>query len=88
MKMKFCVVSIRDQKANAFAQPAMTPTVGIALRSFADQVNGNHEGNSTLRDHPEDFALWHIANWDDSTAQYEIIEPKQLCVASDLVTRN
>lgn len=85
--MKIVVVAVRDQKADAFGNPWYAQTVPMALRHFSDAVN-NQDPNNQWRMHPEDFALFHLGEFDSSTAKFELKEiPSQLCVASDVVAK-
>lgn len=81
------VFAVRDQKADAFNQPFCAPSIGIALRSFTDEVNRRERGN-VMADHPEDFALYHLGSFNDADAKYKLFDsPAQIVVASDVVVR-
>lgn len=80
------VFSIRDTKAEAFLPPFMAPATGHALRSFMDACS---DPNSTFYKHPDDFMLYEIATFDDSTAVYESLSPVKLVnYASDLIKKD
>lgn len=81
------VFAVRDQKADAFHQPFCAQSVGIALRSFTDEVNRGEKGN-VMNEHPEDFSLYHLGSYDDQFARYKLFDnPVQILVASDAVVR-
>jgi len=66
--MNLKVFSIYDAKAKAFQSPFYMVTLGQALRAFDDLVN---EKDSFVNKHPEDFQLYHIAEYDDSNATFQ-----------------
>lgn len=80
--MKHYVVAAFDAACNAFARPMYVQSPGIAIRSFQDEIK-RKEPNNVLSQHPEDFTLHHIANWDDTTAQYEPIQPVVIARGAD-----
>lgn len=69
--MKTKVFTIYDSKVESYMSPFMAPTAGHALRMFADTVN---DDKTTLNKHPEDFTLFEIGEYDDSTAKYTNLE--------------
>lgn len=72
---KHKVVSIRDAKSELFGRPAFVTTIGAAVRSFTDEVNTARENNDLYR-HPEDFDLYELGEFDDSTGIFNTIVPK------------
>ena len=46
--MKMIVVSIKDRAADAYGRPFYVPSVGVAIRSFQDEVNRAAEDNQRL----------------------------------------
>lgn len=82
--MKVTVCSIRDVKAETFAQPWFTATPATAVRQFTDLVN-NKEHGGQLYTHPEDFQLYEIAIFDDSLGTFDLYTtPKHLVSASSV----
>lgn len=82
--MKFEVFSVRDSAANAFGRPFFLPTIGVAIRSFADQVNASDAGD--LFSHPEDFELFHCGQFDDSNGLFELFPtPNPVVTAKSVV---
>lgn len=76
--------SVRDSKSNAFLQPFFSATIGSALRAFGDAVN---DQNSPFGKHPEDYLLFELADFDDSTGLLVGCEPiKLLGSATDFVS--
>lgn len=67
--MLFKIFSIHDSKAQAYFPPFFLPTIAMAVRTFEDMAN---DKNNNIGKHPEDFTLFHIGEFDDTTS---IIEP-------------
>lgn len=63
-------MAVRDRASETFGTPFFTVSVGAAHRSFRDEVNRKDDGNQ-LYQHPEDFSLWRLGAWDDSTGHFE-----------------
>lgn len=79
------IVVVRDSAADVYGQPNFVTTIGGAIRGFGDEVNNPREGNSLHR-HPGDFALWHLGDYNDATAAFNLLpEPRQLTRGVDFV---
>lgn len=79
----YVVVAIKDSALNAFMQPVFTPSVGLAQRSFADEVN-NRE--SPMSRHPEDYSLYQLGSWTDVTGLFiQMPEPVLVVRGKDVV---
>lgn len=85
--MIFRVMAVKDRAANIYGQPFIVAHIGQAIRSFQDEINRKAEGN-TMAAHPDDFDLYHLANFDDGQGIYTNIEggPKQVAIGKQLVT--
>lgn len=80
------VFAVRDMKAEAFLQPFYSPSVGSALRAYADAVN---DKSCPFNKHPGDYVLFEIGSYDDSTAELESLSPvKMMAAGSDLLNVN
>ncbi|QXP44228.1 MAG: nonstructural protein [Arizlama microvirus] len=66
------VCAIYDAKTCIYKHPFMGLTKGAAIRTFIDVVND--EGSEICR-HPEDFTLFHIADYEETTGDYNIKTP-------------
>ncbi|AXH77914.1 MAG: nonstructural protein [Microviridae sp.] len=77
--MIYRVVSIRDRVADVFAQPAFVVSAGAAVRSFGDALGKDEQ----LGAHPEDYDLWEIGAYDDSTAELVNLPNRQLALGKD-----
>lgn len=67
--MKRAVCAVFDSAVMSYGQPFFVPAVGAALRSFVDEVNRADKDNS-LYNHPEDYVLFHLADFDDETGEF------------------
>jgi hypothetical protein len=65
------IVSVRDTAAEAFGRPMYLQSLGVAIRSFTDEVNREDKDNQ-LFNHPDDFDLYDLGVFDDSTGKYQI----------------
>lgn len=82
--MKLIMCAVRDRAADAYARPMFVPSVGLAIRSFSDEVNRNAEDNQ-MNKHADDFDLYELGTYDDETAKFEILEvPKQLAIGKQV----
>jgi len=69
--MKLVIVAVKDRAAETYGRPMFVPAIGVALRSFSDEINRN-DPNNQLYNHPDDFDLYDLGTFDDSTAEFEI----------------
>lgn len=74
--------SIFDTKAAVFGTPFFMPREGMAIRALQDLVN---DGQSMVNKHPEDFSLYHIGDFEDETASFDSVKPRNLVTASALI---
>lgn len=81
--MRYKIVAVRDRAADVFAQPFFVASIGVAIRSFTDEVNRKDENNGFYK-HPEDFDLYLMGEYDDSDGSFECMQPKQICVGKDV----
>lgn len=81
--MKYVVVCVRDRAADVYGVPQFVPSIGVAIRSFTDMVN-REDVNNQVYSHPEDFDLYHVADYDDATASFSCIPPKQLAIGKNV----
>lgn len=78
------VVAVRDAAVDAFGRPIVVPSVGQAIRSFMDEVNRASEDNP-MHGHPEDFVLYKLATFEDSTGRFEALPQPEKLLAADQV---
>lgn len=69
--------SIYDRKAGFYAVPYFFPTIGQGTRAFRATAA---DESTILHKYPEDFELYRIATYDDSTGKFESLEhPEFIC---------
>lgn len=81
--MRRLVVCVRDRASNLFGQPFLVVARGQAIRTFTDEVNKAEPGNP-LYAHPEDYDLYELGGFEDSTAIYDTGVPEMICVGKDV----
>lgn len=75
------VFTIFDAKAGAYNTPFYLPTRGAAIRAFSDTVA---DSETMFHKHPEDFTLFILGSYDDSSAIFSMLEtPHPLGLAQD-----
>lgn len=62
--MKLEIYSVRDSKAEVYNQPFFNKTHGEAERNFAELTK---DQKSMVAKYPDDYDLFHIGSYDDST---------------------
>lgn len=83
MAQKMQIFSVYDKKAVAYNAPFYFHQKGQAIRAFEDAVN---DPQSPFFKHPEDFALFLIGEWDDTTGLIKSL-PNPVPVEEALVVR-
>jgi hypothetical protein len=82
--MKLIICAVKDRAADAFARPMFVPSTGVAIRSFTDEVN-RKDAENQLHNHPDDFDLYNLGVFDDSTAMFELLlPPEQLAIGKQV----
>jgi hypothetical protein len=82
--MKLVLCSVKDRAADAFGRPMFVPSVGVAIRSFSDEVN-RQDADNQLFNHPDDFDLYELGEFDDNTGQFALHElPKLLSLGKQV----
>lgn len=74
--------SLYDEKAGVFSPPFYMGTEGLALRAVSDLVA---DERTTVARHPNDFILYELGAFDDSTGVIEGAKPRPLVKASSLL---
>jgi len=76
--------TVYDSAAKAYLTPFTAPTIESALRSFREVVNKDgHQFNRF----PEDYALFHVGEFDQQTGMFSSMSPHSLGVAITFVNR-
>lgn len=77
--------AIYDSKAEAYNTPFCFNTIGQATRAFTDEAQNPQ---SSIAKHPEDFTLFELGSFDDSSASFELhATPKSIGTALEFVSR-
>jgi len=76
------VCAIFDSATLAYGRPIFVTADGQAIRSFMDEVN-RADGDSDLRKHPDDFVLFSLGTFDDSSGIFSRTEPSVLMRGKD-----
>lgn len=83
--MKQVVCAVFDQAAGVYGRPIFVVAVGQATRSFTDEVNRSAADNA-MNQHPGDFSLFQLGEYDDVTGAIESLRQPQLVVrGSDVI---
>lgn len=81
--MKLIVAAIFDRGVASFGRPFFVPHINAAMRAFTDEVNNSQ---SDLFKHPEDYDLYELGEFDDSSGKFVLVEnPKFLVSALSLI---
>lgn len=81
--MKMHIVVVRDIKANVYAAPMFTASLGGSIRAFGDECNREAKDN-IMYNHPEDFELYNLGWYGDGDAHFELLpKPEQIAVGSN-----
>jgi hypothetical protein len=82
--MRYLVVSVYDRVAQLYAVPNFVLSKGSTIRAFADQINKPDENNQ-LYQHPDDFDLYYLGEFDDEQAVFSItMQPEVLARGAHL----
>ena len=73
--MKSALITLYDIKSQTYTTPRAEASTGVAIRNFADAVNDSGE-KTMLNQHPEDFTLFHIADFDIQTGNILLLDQK------------
>lgn len=71
------ICTVKDRAADAFGRPMFVPSTGVAIRSFSDEINRNNADNQ-LYNHPDDFDLYELGQFDDNTGIFTLHEQPKL----------
>lgn len=69
--MKYQVFTVYDSKIKTYLRPFYDLHVGGAVRGFQDIVN---DETSVIGQHPEDFTLFHIGEFDNESCEFEMFK--------------
>lgn len=76
------VCAVRDRAVDSFGQPIFVQALGLAIRSFGDELN---RPDSQMGAHPGDYDLYHLADFNPDTGQFLTLDqPRMIAVGKDL----
>lgn len=82
--MKLVICAVRDRAIDAFGTPFFVQSIGMAVRSFTDELNRKAPDNQ-LSNHPEDFDLYHLGYYEGDTGKFVCDDPRMVAVGKDLI---
>lgn len=71
--------AIKDIKSEGFNTPFFQATFGLAERAFKDACQ---DEKSTIAKHREDFSLYYIGQFDQTSGEFIAEQPKHVCDAT------
>lgn len=74
------IYAVHDSKAETFGRPVFQNTVGEAVRAFSDECSNDQ---SMLYNHPEDFNLYKLGEYDQGTGLFSTLVPVHIAAARD-----
>lgn len=80
--MKLKLFSVYDSKTNTFSAPFGSPTTPAAVRTFHEMAR---DSQSFIGKWPEDYTLFFLGSFEDSTAGFQLDGPERLVKASELL---
>lgn len=80
--MKHCVFCVKDRLADVFGQPFQQANNQSAIRAFKDSVNSVGDTNM-LNKHPDDFDLYVLGTFDDTSGMYATGVPEVICLGKE-----
>jgi len=86
--MKLTLCTVKDRAADAYGRPMFVPSVGVAIRSFSDEIN-RADAENQLYNHPDDFDLYELGEFDDNSGRFTLHEePKLLSLGKQVKLKN
>lgn len=79
--MRMYVFSVLDKAVQAYNTPFYARTTQEAIRSFGGLVN---DTTTNVAQHPSDFVLFLLGEYDDNTGLFVCSEPRRVVGATEL----
>lgn len=83
--MKVNVYSILDSKTGIYSHPMFLQSDGAMMRAWVDHVN---DPRNAISQHPEDYILFKIGQFDDERASFEQHPPQSMGLAIEVKRQN
>lgn len=77
------MLSVFDVKAGCYARPVAMLSDAVGVRAFQDAVN---DKSTEYAKHPEDYSIFNVGTFDDSTGEFTSSKPTQLAQACVLLS--
>lgn len=78
------IFAVRDRATATYGKPFYAPHIGVAIRSFTNEVNRAAPDND-LHNHATDFDLYHLGSYDDQTGRHINHEqPTQIAIGANV----
>ena len=65
------VYAYRERAVSGFLPPFFMPADGAAIRSFLEAAS---DVQHQFAKHKEDYSLWKLGTWDDSSGRFEMLQ--------------
>lgn len=85
--MNLIMFCVRDRATVQFGTPMFLVSSGQAIRSFTDEVNRSAPDNQ-LFNHPDDFDLYTLGEWDTDTGLFDSKVPEQVATGKQVKIRS
>lgn len=75
----FKVYTLRDRQSGLFGKPVFALALGLVVRELTDVVNSGRS-EEPLVQHPEDFQLYCLGEFDDSKGLFQLLPLPDLVI--------
>ena len=76
----YIVLATYDKKTETFSGPFITKKIAAAMRDFSDECKNE---KSYLAQHPEDYSLWRIGEYDEEHGTMKETEKEKIAEAKN-----
>lgn len=80
--MNLILVAVKDNALQAYQSVFNVRAEGEAIRNFQDALN---DPNGRLQKHADDYDLYVLGTWDDTTGKITPEEPRQIARGKQLL---
>lgn len=85
-KMIYRLYSVYDSKVSDYSMPFYDIKDAGAIRKFADAVKDGSNPNNLWHNHPEDYSLWVVGEFETSNGEVIPVRPVNLINASAIMS--
>ena len=82
--MKSKVFCVFDTKAGVYHPPFLTHNRATAMRMLTNVVG---DRNHAFSQHPHDYHLFELGEFEDSSGAFDVHAPEQVCMLAELLTK-